>query len=787
MKLLSKKSLVYAATGLTIFTLHQCHTVKPAATVAAPATPAVVPVAQAAAAAKPVKYADTVDVGSAAVLTPAESMAKIKIEPGFEVKLVASEPIVSTPVAMTFDASSRMWVIEMTGYMPDTLGTGEDQPSGKVVILEDADKDGVADKRKVVIDSLRLPRAICLIGKGVLVAEPPYLWYYPLNGDKAGKRVLVDPLYTEEGNVEHQPNGLYRALDNWIYNAKSTKRYRKYGDRWVMERTHFRGQWGISQDNYGRLYSNDNSTNLRGDYFSPGLGSGNKNFTDLQGFDENVVRDNRVYPARPTTGVNRGYLPGVLDDSLRLVNFTAACGPLVYRGGLFGPAYEWNTFVAEPSANLIKRNILTNDGYTIKGTQAYNGREFIASKDERFRPVSLYDAPDGALYVVDMYRGIIQHKTYLSPYIKKEIAKRNLSVPLSCGRIYKVVPEGKNAVMRQMPADPKQLVALLGDANGWVRDRAQQMLVDGKSPLAIPALREALKSNDNQFRVMHALWTLEGLHALRTAEVLTALNSPEWPVQMQALSVIPSVVTKISAPLYLAALQKLELKKEVNTAPYIAFACNAIRPFNQVAADKLLQTLVKSYPANGFVADAVISNLQDREAAFRREMTRVVPDTTGIFYAHLGRLMRSIENARRNHDPVLLQKEFPRGAAIFSSTCQTCHGADANGIKSLAPPLNKSEWVNGDKDKLLSIVLFGLTGPVMVNSHLYQAPEITADMPGIGNNKEFSDQDIAQLLSYIRRSWQNNASRITAKDVADARTRLKGREKAFTMKELTNQ
>ncbi|WP_261387541.1 hypothetical protein [Chitinophaga pinensis] len=191
---------------------------------------------------------------SSPVLDAKTAISHMAIEKGLDIQLVAAEPLVTVPVAMTFDEKGRMWVVEMTGYMPDTVGTGEDIPNGKVVILEDTDHDGVADKRTVFIDSLVLPRAICLVENGILIAEPPKLSFIEINNDKPGKRTLVDDKYTEGGNVEHQPNGLLRAMDNWIYNAKSDKRYRKVGNKWVKELTHFRGQWGISQDNYGRLF-----------------------------------------------------------------------------------------------------------------------------------------------------------------------------------------------------------------------------------------------------------------------------------------------------------------------------------------------------------------------------------------------------------------------------------------------------------------------------------------------------------------------------------------------------
>ncbi|HVY76713.1 MAG TPA: hypothetical protein VG890_17915, partial [Puia sp.] len=296
---------------------------------------------------------------TAPVIDPQDAISKMHVEPGFEVKLVAAEPLITAPIALNFDERGRIWVLDMDDYMPDTAGTGENQPSGKIVILSDSNHDGIMDSRKVFLDSLVLPRALCLIEDGILVAEPPRLWFYKIRNDRPFGKTLVDSEYATGGNVEHQPNGLFRALDNWIYNAKSAKRYRKQGDRWLIERTHFRGQWGISQDEQGRLFYNNNSENLLGDYFSPGLGASNANQQRVAGFDEKIVQDNRVYPVRPTPGVNRGYMEGVLDDSLRLVNFTAACGPLIYNGGLFGEDYAGNAFVAEPSANLIKRNILS--------------------------------------------------------------------------------------------------------------------------------------------------------------------------------------------------------------------------------------------------------------------------------------------------------------------------------------------------------------------------------------------------------------------------------------------
>ncbi|WPQ60351.1 c-type cytochrome [Chitinophaga sancti] len=757
-------------------------------------------------------------LGPSPVLDATTAISHMQVEKGLEVQLVASEPLITTPVAMTFDDKGRMWVVEMMGYMPDTVGTGEDVPNGKVVILEDTTHDGIADTRKVLLDSLILPRAICLVPGGFLLAEPPKLWFVPVKNDIAGKRVLIDDKYTEGGNVEHQPNGLLRAMDNWIYNAKSDKRYRQINGKWVKQDTHFRGQWGVSQDNFGRLFSNNNSENVLGDYFPPGLGARNPNQKTIAGYDEKIVPDNRVYPIHPTPGVNRGYMKGILDDSLRLVEMTAACSPLVYRGSLLGKEYDNNIFVAEPCGNLIKRNIIQDSGYIVKGRQAYQKKEFLASDDERFRPVSLYDAPDGALYIVDMYRGIIQHKTYLTPYLKDEIKSRNLTNPLNCGRIYRIVPAGAKMKPMALDNNPDKLFALLENPNGWIRDKAQQMIVDHRYTQLIPHLKERLHQEGNTYGAIHALWTLEGLGALSYNEIDFLLHQKNPYLQAAAISALPSVkspgaiaalrsgpaTTAIASPGATTALRSgsatttlisnevattlappaatatlTSLENNVFLAPYIAL----VLPYLPNSSD--LQTKLMTHYANDrYVADAIINNNSGKESQLLSQLIKINPDTTLAMRRHLEAIIKDIETHRKAKITDALVKEYPKGAKLFANICQTCHGKDGEGIKSLAPPLNQSQLVTGDKKRLISIVLYGLTGPIDVNGKHYKAPEISADMPGIGSNDEFNDQDIAEVLSFIRNCWSNQAPKVTEKDIQEVRKKYKGRQKPFTIEEL---
>ena len=182
-----------------------------------------------------------------------------------------------------------------------------------------------------------------------------------INNDKPGKKTIVDSLYANEyGNPEDQANGLMMNIDNWIYSAYSTSRYQLKDGKWIKEPTSFRGQFGITKDNFGRLYYNYNEIQLAGDYVLPNTLINNPYLKPKEAINKVLTDNQRVYPLHPTT-VNRGYVEGILNKDSLLVKFTAACGPLIYRGDQFPADYSQNAFVCEPEANLVKRNILNFD------------------------------------------------------------------------------------------------------------------------------------------------------------------------------------------------------------------------------------------------------------------------------------------------------------------------------------------------------------------------------------------------------------------------------------------
>lgn len=708
----------------------------------------------------------TGDQSSEEIVVNGEDAIKLmQIEEGFDVQLVAAEPLVVAPVAMNWDEKGRLWVVEMTGYMPDVEGEGERHPNGKIVILEDKDGDGRMDERKVFLDSLVLPRAIAFVEKGILVVEPPALWYYEIQDDEPANKVLVDASYAPSGNVEHQPNALYRAMDNWIYNAEGNFKYRKQGNRWLKEKALMRGQWGISQDDMGRLFYNNNSQNLLGDYFPPAFISSYGNRNGIKGFNERVVEDNRVYPIRPTPGVNRGNLEGVLDEHSKLINFTAASGPVIYRGHLFTGEYYGNGFVAEPAANLIKRNVLYYSD-TITGKQAYEQKEFLASTDERFRPVTMYNGPDGALYFADMYRGIIQHKTYLTPYLKEHIVSKGLNYPLNCGRIYRIVPKGVKTEPVHFPSTAEELVNLLTHANGWVRDKAQQILTDAGDLSAGPTLKQLLRDQKKSIIAKyHAAWVLEGINALHPEDIIHLLNGSREE-RMLACSLFTGLNVKLEVGSILPILEnRLTTADRMETA-WMIYGVNMLhKGKDNKGLRQLLLKAAARFPEDIYVNSAVAYAVTDLE----REFLSALKNVSGLEKMLQEAIKIKADRASYNRQESLA-KRFPRGSALYMQICKVCHGENGGGIEALAPALNKSEIVSGTAERFIAVALMGIRSEKTGGEPAY------ADMPGIWANEDISDTDLAELLSFIRNSWNNDAGMITEEDVKHVKEKYRRRK-----------
>ncbi len=466
--------------------------------------------------------------GPSPPLSPTEAMGEFQLHEDLDIQLVASEPLVQDPVVISFDQDGRLWVVEMRGFMPDIEGDGEKEPVGRVSILQDTNGDGKMDDQIIYLDSLIMPRALAIVGNGALVVENMALWWTEdLDGDlKADHKELIDPDYAGNNLPEHSGNGLLRGLDNWYYNAKSRFRYRQIDGEWVRDSTEFRGQWGISQDNLGRLVYNYNWSQLHADLVPPNYLHRNPHHEPTTGLDHGLTVDRRIFPIRPNPAINRGYIPGILDDDGRLMEFTSACAPFYYRGTALPEKFQGNVFVCEPSGNLVKRNQVSHQGVYMNALDPHPGTEFLASRDERFRPVNQTSGPDGALYIADMYRGLVQHGAYISPYLKEITLERNLVYPINMGRIYRIVPKDWTppVIPKLSTFSSRQLVETLEQADGWFRDNAQRLLVEREDVSIIPLLKKLASESPFVYGQLHALWTLEGLEQTDPNHLLSIIR-----------------------------------------------------------------------------------------------------------------------------------------------------------------------------------------------------------------------------------------------------------------------
>ena len=502
------------------------------------------------------------------VLSPEEALKTFFMPPGYRIELVASEPMIQEPVAIDWDTEGRLWAVEMPGFMADITGSNEHEPIGRVVVLEDLDRDGRMDKRHVFADGLVLARSLKVLDRGVLVAEPPNVWMMrDTDGDlRMDTKELVTKQYGRfEGDPQNNANGFLWALDNTMQTAgQSDIQLRLKDGLFEIKNTLQRGEWGVTQDDAGRIYRNTNESALHVDFVPTAYFARNPNLVRTRGSYERLADDNpalnTVWPVRPNPGTNRAYQTGIDRGDGSLAKFTSVCAPVVYRGDRLPAELYGNVFVAEPAANLVGRLIL-DDGETFGARKAYEQGDFLASTDERFRPVYLSNAPDGTLYIADMYRGIIEHRISITVYLRDQILSRKLDRPTGLGRIYRVVHDTTKRDVAVRPASkltPSELVTMLSHPNGWWRDTAQRLLVERGAKPVLPALTRLARSSRDPRTRLHALWTLDGVDAIDVATVTEALEASSRDVRVSAIRIAERWLAETSHPIHAALLKRVD-------------------------------------------------------------------------------------------------------------------------------------------------------------------------------------------------------------------------------------
>ncbi len=565
------------------------------------------------------------NVPPAPPLSPEEALKTFRVAPGYRLELVAAEPMVQNPIAFEFDPDGRIWVVEYQGYMRDIKGTGEGDPICRIVVLEDTDGDGRADKSTVFLDKLVMPRSLSFVKGGVLVHEPPKIWFCEdTDGDlRCDRRTAVGTLGVA-GNPQHTGNGLRYGIDNWLHNADATSRHRWIDGKLIEEPMPHSGQFGVSFDETGRFITCHESGPLYADLIPGEFVVRNRHLAAIAaregrgfaGIDVNIARDAKiVFPIRVTPGITLGAME--LRDDGRLRTYTIASGSCYYDGDQLGDDARGNVFVPEAGGNLVGRLKLT-PGIRPNATRFYpDEQEFLASTDERFRPVNARVGPDGALYLADMYHGIIEHAIFMVPWISDQVRDRQLDTGRDMGRIYRVV-RADHPIERKPPglsrASTAELVQHLSDATGWWRLTAQRLLVEQRDPASKALLAELALHGKNPLGRLHALWTLDGLAALDRATKFAALDDSDERVRAAAFRLCASGFDGKQQARLIARLDAAADDTSENVRLQATLTASSL---TSPAALPVLVRLARS-GTDSLFRIAALTGLQDRELEFLR-------------------------------------------------------------------------------------------------------------------------------------------------------------------------
>lgn len=488
-----------------------------------------------------------------------DALKTFKVESGFHVEKFLAEPDVVSPVAMDFDENGRIYVVEDRGYPLST-----DNPLGRIKLIEDTNGDGIPDRVTIFADKLVMPTGVMRWKKGILVTDAPNVWYFEdtKGNGQADVRQLVLTGFAVT-NPQHTVNNPVYGLDNWIYLAHEGPAtaiiYKKqFGDRGSdirfpdhpelpvlkehnrnvrfrpdshqLEALSGSSQYGQAFDDRGHHFTTNNSDHAREEIISARYLERNPDLPVSSAMQQ--ISDHgaaaKVYPIT---------LHPRFELLTEVGQFTSACGITCYHGSLF---------VAEPVHNLVHQDLLSGAGATYTARRAHPDVEFLASTDAWFRPVNFYVGPDGALYVMDFYRLVIEHPEWMSTEAQKS---PDLTKGIDRGRIYRIVPDGAPAPkpIKLGSASNSELVRELANPVIWWRRTAQRLLVDRKAVEAAPELVRMVHESPSAVGRLHALWTLDGLGELKAAEIDTALGDAEPGVRENAIVLAEPILSKSPA------------------------------------------------------------------------------------------------------------------------------------------------------------------------------------------------------------------------------------------------
>jgi len=493
----------------------------------------------------------------------ADALDTLEVAAGFRLEMVAHEPLVTDPVAMAFDEQGRLFVVEMRGYSE----RGE-QRLGAVRMLTDTDADGTFDNSITYVDQLSWPTAICCFDGGVFIGVAPDILYCKDN-DGDGRADIREPIFTGFGksNVQGLLNSFQWGLDNRFHGATSSSagnvrrphepaelavslRGRDFSFdpaslAWRPESGG--GQHGLSFDRWGRKFNCTNSDHLRA-VVVPDRYLARNPYYALSNAAESIAADGpqaEVYrrsPVEPWRTVRTrlrvaGQVRGPIEGGGRASGyFTSATGVTIYHGDAWPAAFRRSSYamVGDVGSNIIHRKRVTPNGTSFRADRVDHQAEFVASSDIWFRPVQFCHGPDGALYVADFHREVIEHPDSLPPMIKRHL---DLNSGTDRGRIYRIVSDDFVQPRRRLPgsASTAELVAMLEHANGWHRLTAARLLFERRDGASIAPLEQIIVTSTQPVARIHALWALDGIEKLTARVLMSALDDSHPRVREHAI------------------------------------------------------------------------------------------------------------------------------------------------------------------------------------------------------------------------------------------------------------
>lgn len=506
-------------------------------------------------------------------LAPHEALETFQVAPGFRIEQVAAEPLVTDPVAVCFDEQGRLFVCEMRGYSEN-----RDERLSRVTVLEDQDGDGRYDKSTVFLDNLAWPTALFYWNGGLLVADAPDLLYVR-DTDGDGRADQREHLYTGlgTGNVQGLINSFQWGLDNRLYVSLSSTGAvlrRPQADpataltirgrdlaidprTWEVQPVSGGAQHGLSFNDWGDRFVCSNSDHIQQILYedrylarNPYLaGPSPRRSIAADGPQADVFRTSPVEPWRIVRTRLRvsGLVPGPVEGGGRPAGyFTSATGITIYRGDAWPPNLKGLAIVGDVGSNLVHRKRLEENGVAFLARRIDERSEFVSSRDIWFRPVQFANAPDGTLYVLDMYREVIEHPASIPPILKKHL---DLTSGRDRGRIYRIVPEGfrQPPPVRLAGAATSVLVAHLQHPSGWHRDTAARLLYERQDRSAVPLLESLAGTSPWPLARLHALYALDGMQALGEATLLPRLADEHPRVREHAVKLAEKLARSSSA------------------------------------------------------------------------------------------------------------------------------------------------------------------------------------------------------------------------------------------------